>query len=362
MIEWLEQHHWPGKIGKTPLVRLSSLFPETEGVRAYAKLECMNPTGSAKDRPAWRILKHAWLSGEIGPGSVVVESSSGNMAISMAAICSKLGLRFICVLDPRTSTINMSVMKAYGAEISYVDEPDPETGEFLPARLKRVQLLLKSVPRSFWPNQYANENNVLAHAEGTMPEIAAQLGHVDYVFGGVSTCGTMLGCSRYIRESGFATRTVAVDAAGSVIFGGPKGHRRFPGLGAGIVPPFGSDAFMDYAVTITDVEMANGSRMLLDREAIMAGPSSGAVIAAMRKLAPELPRGSVCVGIIHDRGERYLDTVFDDGWMEKQFGRAWRIQDTEPDRTAEFKAPPSSEGNKDEAAYAGGEQKHVISG
>lgn len=312
---------WLKGIGDTPLVRLSRMFPERRGIRVYAKLELMNPTGSAKDRPAYRILRNALREGLVGPETVIVESSSGNMAISMAAICRRLGLRFVCVVDPRTAKTNMAIMRAYGAEVSYVEQPDPATGEYLPARLARVRELLAAHPDSYWPNQYGNAHNYLAHSEGTMPEIVRQLGRVDYVIGGVSTCGTMLGCADYVRRNGLSAKIVAVDAAGSVILGGEKGARVFPGLGAGIVPPFATRSFMDLGVYVTDGEMASACRELALTEAILAGPSSGAVLAALRSVWDELPDGSVCAAILHDRGDRYMDTVFNDEWMAAAFGK-----------------------------------------
>ncbi len=309
-------------IGETPLVRLSKLFEERRGIRVYAKLELMNPNGSSKDRPAARIINQAIKDGRIGPGSVVIESSSGNMAISLASICSYFGMKFICVIDPKTSEQNIKIMKAYGAEIEFVAKPDEATGEYLPARLQRVQELLTRIPGSYWPNQYANENNYGAHYEGTMREIVNELGTVDYVVGGVSTCGTMLGCSMYARKHSPGTKLVAVDAEGSVIFGGAKGPRVFPGLGAGIVPPFGQSSFMDISMNIPEREMAASCRTLVQKESILAGPSSGAVIAAMTRLYDQIPSGSVCAVILHDRGERYLDTVYSDAWIERQFGTA----------------------------------------
>ncbi|MHA6482264.1 2,3-diaminopropionate biosynthesis protein SbnA [Paenibacillus sp. strain BS8-2] len=312
--------NWLSKIGGTPLVRLSRLFPEQRGIQVFAKLELMNPTGSAKDRPALRILERALEDGRIGAGSVVIESSSGNMAISMAAICQLLGMRFICVIDPRTAKQNIGIMKAYGAQVSYVADPDPATGEYLPARLSRVQELLSMTPNSFWPNQYGNPDNYAAHRDGTMSEIASELGHIDYVFGGVSTCGTMRGCYDYIRSNGLTTRIVAVDAAGSVILGGDKGPRIFPGLGAGIIPPFARDRFMDHSMYVTDRQMAIACRELAATEALLAGPSSGAVIHALQSMFETIPDHSVCVVILHDRGERYLDTVFNDEWMTAAFG------------------------------------------
>lgn len=313
--------NWLVHIGNTPLVQLSKLFANDRGIQVYAKLEFMNPSGSAKDRPAWRIIKSAWEQGLIRPDSVIIESSSGNMAISLAAICSYLGMRFISVIDPKTTEHNIRIMKAYGASISFVSDPDPATGEYLPARLQRVQQLVEQIPNSYWPNQYANENNFRAHYEGTMPEIAAALKHVDYVVGGVSTCGTMLGCAHYIRDHQLSTKVVAVDAVGSVIFGGDKGTRRFPGLGAGIVPPFGQTPFMDRAIHIADRDMVAGCRQLVQHESLLAGPSSGAVISALKSMESELPNDSVCVVILHDRGERYMDTVYNDTWVQAQFGQ-----------------------------------------
>lgn len=129
-------------IGKTPLIKLDNLFQNSE-FEVYAKMELLNPGGSAKDRPALRMIHEAWKEGKIGPGTTIIESSSGNMAISLAMICQYLGLRFISVVDPRTTTTNLQILKALTAKIDFVSEPDPETGEYLPARLNRVQRLLE---------------------------------------------------------------------------------------------------------------------------------------------------------------------------------------------------------------------------
>lgn len=222
-------------IGKTPLIKLDNLFQNSE-FEVYAKMELLNPGGSAKDRPALRMIHEAWKEGKIGPGTTIIESSSGNMAISLAMICQYLGLRFISVVDPRTTTTNLQILKALTAKIDFVSEPDPETGEYLPARLNRVQRLLEEIPGSYWPNQYANANNYLSHYHTTMKEIVTELGEVDYLFCSVSTCGTIRGLAEYVRDQGLKTKIVAVDAEGSTIFGGNKEKRRFPGLGAGIVP------------------------------------------------------------------------------------------------------------------------------
>ncbi|WP_342439615.1 2,3-diaminopropionate biosynthesis protein SbnA [Paenibacillus sp. FSL L8-0436] len=313
-------------IGNTPLIKLSNLF-QNSGFEVYAKMELLNPGGSAKDRPALRMIQEAWKEGRIRPGTVIIESSSGNMAISLAMICKYLGLRFISVIDPRTTETNIQILKALDAKIDYVAEPDPETGEFLPARLTRVQQLLAEIPGSFWPNQYGNANNYLAHYHTTMKEIVTELGRVDYLFCSVSTCGTIRGLAEYARDHGLKTKIVAVDAEGSVIFGGNKGSRRFPGLGAGIVPPFCRKDLIDHIVYVSDWEIVKGCRALAQTESILAGASSGGIIAAVKRMEQEITPGSHCAVILHDKGERYLDTVYSDSWIQNQFGRDLSSED-----------------------------------
>ncbi len=315
-------------IGNTPLIRLGNLF-QSSGLQVYGKMELMNPGGSAKDRPALRMIREAWKEGLIGPGTVIIESSSGNMAISLAMICSRLGMRFISVVDPRTTEMNLQILRSLGATIDMVTEPDPGTGEFLPARLSRVQQLLAEIPDSYWPNQYANPNNYLAHYHTTMKEITAALDRVDYLFCSVSTCGTIRGLAEYVRDHGLNTRIVAVDAEGSAIFGGNQEKRRFPGLGAGMVPPFCRSDLIDHIVHVSDVDIVKGCRALARHESVLAGASSGGVLAAVGRLKQSLSPEAVCVAIIHDRGERYLDTVYSDSWVEAQFGRKPQTADDE---------------------------------
>jgi N-(2-amino-2-carboxyethyl)-L-glutamate synthase len=306
-------------IGNTHLVKLNRLF-RNSGLEVYAKMELLNPGGSAKDRPALRMLQEAWDAGLIGPGSTIVESSSGNMAISLAMISRQLGMRFVCVIDPRTTETNTRILKAMDAEIDYVAEPDPLTGEYLPARLNRVQQLLAEIPGSYWPNQYANTGNYMSHYT-TMKELTEQLGHVDYLFCAVSTCGTARGCAEYARDHGLHTQVIAVDAEGSAIFGRPCGKRRFPGLGAGIVTPFCQEELMHRVVHVSDWDIVKGCRALVEEECILAGASSGGVLTAVRQLQQELEPGAVCVVMLHDRGDRYLDTVYSDSWVKSEFGR-----------------------------------------
>ena len=306
-------------IGHTPLVRLTRVLGEMD-FRLFAKLEPLNPGGSMKDRPALSIIKHGLETGAIKPDTVIIESSSGNMGIGIAQACSFLGLRFICVVDPKTTSQNLKLLKAYGVEIDVVPEPDPVTGEFLKARLDRVQHLQSVIENSFWPNQYANQHNPRAHHQ-TMHEIVTALDdQLDYIFCATSTCGTMRGCAEYVREHDLSTKVIAVDAIGSVIFGGAGAKRLIPGHGAGVRPQLFQEHLADRCVLVSDLDCVIGCRRLARREAILAGGSSGAIVRAVEIMKDEIEAGATCAIILPDRGERYLDTIYSDDWVMKHFG------------------------------------------
>src|SRR5215471_3807302 len=156
-------------VGRTPLVRLERLFAGSR-LEVYAKLEALNPGGSLKDRPALTMIRSAMERGQLRPGMTVVESSSGNLAIGLAQACRFYDLRLVCVVDARTAPHNVAILRAFGAEVEVITEPDPETGEYLPARLRRVTELLARRPFAVWLNQYANRDNPLSHRQ-TMGEI-----------------------------------------------------------------------------------------------------------------------------------------------------------------------------------------------
>ncbi|HEX5735290.1 MAG TPA: 2,3-diaminopropionate biosynthesis protein SbnA [Blastocatellia bacterium] len=306
-------------IGNTPLIRLTRIFKHAR-FRLYAKLEALNPGGSTKDRPAISIIRHGIETGAIGPGSVVIESSSGNMGIGLAQACSYYGLRFVCVVDPKTTSQNLRLLRAYGAEVEMVREPDPATGEYLQARINRVQDLLGSVKHGFWPNQYANEYNSMAHHQ-TMHEIVTALGREpDFIFCATSTCGTLRGCAEYVRQESLRTTIKAVDAIGSVIFGGQEAKRLIPGHGAALRPKLFQPGLAHGCIHVSDLDCVIGCRRLARQEALLVGGSSGAVLMAVEQIKEEIPEGAVCVLIFPDRGERYLDTIYSDSWVCEHFG------------------------------------------
>lgn len=311
-------------IGNTPLVRLSRVIPDRR-FKLYAKLEGLNPGGSTKDRPAFSIIRHAIDTGEIQPDTIVIESSSGNMGIGLAQACMYYGLRFICVVDPKATVQNVRLMRIYGAQVDVVREPDKATGDYLQARLNRVKSLLKSTPNTFWPNQYSHRFNPIAHHQ-TMREIVTALdGELDYLFCATSTCGTIRGCAEYVREHKLSTRIFAVDAVGSVIFGGVSGKRLIPGHGAAVRPALYQSDIAETCIHVSDLDCVVGCRRLVRDEAILAGGSSGAVLMAIDKVKNEIEPGAVCAAILPDKGERYLDTIYSNVWVEDHFGDVFHL-------------------------------------
>jgi cysteine synthase A len=306
-------------VGNTPLVRLNRVIGDIE-FRLFAKLEGMNPGGSVKDRAAFFLIEKALERREINKGTTVIESSSGNMGIGLAIACGFFSLRFICVVDPKTTKQNLDILRAYGAEIEMVSDPDPESGEYLPNRIRRVKSLLGVVPNSYWPNQYANTDNASAH-HLTMQEITEALqGRVDYLFCATSTCGTLRGCAEFARQHRLETKIIAVDAIGSAIYGGESRKRLIPGHGAAIRPELHKPELVDRFIKVSDLDCVVGCRRLLKSESILAGGSSGGLIRSVEYIQNDIPQDSNCVLILPDRGERYLDTIYSDSWVSSAFG------------------------------------------
>lgn len=304
-------------IGNTPLVVLNKLYP-TISSTFYAKLEMLNPGGSTKDRTAILMLSNALEEGKLDHNSTVIESSSGNMAIGLAQVCRYMDLNLIVVTDPKINQRTLDLLQASGAQIERVTEAD-SSGNYLENRLKRVRELRDSIPNSYWPNQYSNDLNPEAHYQ-TMKEIVeACPAPPDYILAATSTCGTIMGCARYVREHNLKTKVVAVDAVGSVIFGTSKGKRLIPGHGAGRKSDLLDESFIDHVFHMTDIDCVVGCRRLLQRESILAGGSAGAVVMAAEKMQSLIPKNSSCVMIFSDSGERYLDTIFNDSWVVNTF-------------------------------------------
>jgi cysteine synthase A len=304
-------------IGGTPLVRLSRVMPDA-AFSLYGKIEGLNPGGSAKDRPAALMLRNAITRGEVGPRTTIVESSSGNMAVGLAQACACLGLRLICVVDERATGQHRKLLAAYGATIDVVTRATAPDGDLLAARIARVKAIVAGREDVFWPNQYANLENGLAHQQ-TAREILDDI-DVDYLFCATSTCGTLLGCSDYLASVNASTRLIAVDAIGSAIFGQARQPRLISGHGATVRPALAEGARVDGIVHVSDLDCVVGCRRLVMREGLLVGGSAGGVLRAVEQMKDAIAPGSVCAAILADAGERYIDTIYSDGWVSEHFG------------------------------------------
>lgn len=310
-------------VGNTPLVHLPRLYPASKA-EYYGKLEALNPGGSIKDRTALSLILDAIRKGDLKSGQTVVESSSGNMAIGLAQTCLYFGLRLIVVVDPMINKHTLKILRAYGAEISQILEPATEGG-YLEARLARVKELLEKIPDSFWPDQYGNRKNPQAHLQ-TMHEIVSSLdGNLDYLFAATSTCGTLMGCAEYIKYHGYSTKIIAVDAVGSVIFNKQAGERKIPGHGASRPSAFLNLDLIHDVIHVNDLDCVNGCKKLLESEALLCGGSSGAVVSAVDKYQHEIKEGATCALILCDRGERYLDTIYNQSWVSENISKEIEI-------------------------------------
>jgi 2,3-diaminopropionate biosynthesis protein SbnA len=304
-------------IGNTPVIQLTRLFPSSS-IKLYSKLEMFNPGGSIKDRTAYNILKNALDKGLISENSTVIESTSGNMGIGLARICHFLGVNLILVTDPHINKMCLNIYKAFKANVIIVEQDDGKGG-YLNTRLEKVQQLLAEIPNSFWPNQYHNMDNPSAHEE-TFGEIVQSLGkNPDYIFVSTSTGGTLRGLGDAISKYNAETKIIAVDAKGSVIFGDEAQKRIIPGMGASRKSNFIQLEQVNQVVLVSDQETIEGCHQLLDKESILAGGSSGAIVKAIDKTLTQLPENSTVVAIFPDNGERYLQTIYSEDWVNQHF-------------------------------------------
>jgi [CysO sulfur-carrier protein]-thiocarboxylate-dependent cysteine synthase len=284
-------------VGSTPLVELPRLSPKP-GVRLFAKLEGQNPSGSVKDRVAKAMLDAAEASGELEPGRRLLEPTSGNTGIALALAARLRGYPLTCVVPANVTTERRRLLRLYGAEI--VNSPGEE-GSNGAVRLA-IELAEKD-PSLFMPFQYANAANPRAHYEGTGAEIAAALDRVDVLVAGLGTGGTLMGAGERLRES---FPDVVVAAAEPLPGDEVMGLRS---LEDGYVPPILDVSRLDRKLLVTNAEAVGGLRLLLEREGVLGGVSSGAVVHAALRMADELDEG-VIVCILADGGWKYLSADF----------------------------------------------------
>ena len=296
-------------------VDLRSIF----GHSLYLKCEAFNFAGSVKLKAAAAMVEAAEATGVLRPGSVLIESSSGNLGVALSMISASKGYEFLCVTDPRCNLATRRLMEALGAQVHIISEPDP-VGGYLAARINYVRALCASDDRCVWLNQYTNPDNWGAHYRTTAPAIADSFPELDVLFVGAGTTGTLMGCARYFREWHRPVRLVAVDAVGSVTFGGAPARRMIPGLGMNVRPPLLDESYVDEVVLVEEADTIRACHRLARRGFLFGGSTGTVVSGAMSWLARNDASDLTAVAIAPDLGERYLDTVYQTNWLHGLYG------------------------------------------
>ena len=285
-------------VGNTPLVEFTNLNCGSK-VRIFGKLEGANPSGSVKDRPAYYMIKKAEESGELVHGKIILEATSGNTGIALAMIGAAKGYKVKLIMPDCVSVERRRILEAFGSEVVITPGCDGTDGA-----IRKAHELLEMEPKEyFMPNQFDNDNNVLAHYETTGPEIFAQTnGKIDVFVAGMGTTGTLMGVGRYLKEQKPGIRIVGVEPA--------KGHaiQGLKNMEESIVPKIYHPEVVDEKITIEDEEAFETTRLLATWEGIFVGMSSGAAVAGALQIAKKIKFSTIVV-ILPDRGDRYLSTT-----------------------------------------------------
>lgn len=326
-------------IGGTPLVRLNRLGAEQDGA-VWVKLECLNPGGSVKVRPALNMVTEARADGRLSPDGVLVEATSGNLGIALSMVGAALGHPVRIMVDPRTPWFSVRSITAYGAEATLVEQPD-EHGKYQIPRIRAAEAEVARTPGAFMPDQWANPANPAAHGDSTAAEIVADLdGRVDAVVCTTSSCGHLTGIGRALRETHPDCLMVAVDGQGSTAIGGPMGNHLLIGLGSGFTPDNFDSAVIDQAYWCADADALSTCRLLATEEGMLLGGSSGAAVFVAMRVAQLLGPDSNVVAVAPDGGDRYLDTIYDDAWWEAKGITRSRTRDRLRERLGDYHPVP----------------------
>ncbi len=294
-------------VGKTPLLELTHI-ENAFGLKAkiLAKLEYLNPAGSVKDRIAKAMIDDAEAGGKLKEGSVIIEPTSGNTGIGLAAVAAARGYRIIIVMPETMSVERRQLMKAYGAELVLT-----EGAKGMKGAIAKAEELAEEIPNSFIPGQFVNPANPKAHRETTGPEIYADTdGQVDFFVAGVGTGGTVTGVGQYLKEKKPGVAVVAVEPADSpVLSKGTAGSHKIQGIGAGFVPDVLDTGVYDEVIPVTNEDAFATGKLVGKQEGVLVGISSGAAVWAAIQLAkrPE-SEGKTIVALLPDTGDRYLST------------------------------------------------------
>lgn len=294
-------------VGKTPLLR-ASRFAAAAGLHTapLLKLEYLNPTGSAKDRAALRMLEAAEAAGRLAPGATIIEPTSGNTGIALAALAAARGYKVILTMPETMSAERRRLLAAYGAEIVLTPGTDGMRGA-----IERAEVLAGETENSFIPAQFENPANPLAHYETTGPEIYAQTaGGVDIFVAGIGTGGTISGTARFLKAQKPAVQVVGIEPASSpLITQGRRGAHGLQGIGANFIPANYNPKWVDAVLTVTEEEAFAMARLLAQTEGILNGITAGAALAASVRLL-QIPEnaGKILVAVLPDSGDRYYST------------------------------------------------------
>jgi cysteine synthase len=304
-------------LGNVPIVRLQNISRVCLESECLLKLESCNPGGSIKEKNAVYLVTRAEEEGLLVAGGTIIESSSGNFGVGLAMVGAVRGYRVIIVVDAKTAPPFRRMLKAYGAEL--VDVPlheADESGSMQKARMKRAKELAATIPHAWYPCQHLNPWNLEAHSYYTAQEIAAHFaGELDAVVVGVSTAGQIMGIARYLLPRFPGLRIVGIDVEGSVIMGTPAKPYKMTGIGLSFFPPNLELSLLNRAYVVPEVLSYSVCHALARREGLLLGASTGAIVAGGLHLARELGAGARILMINPDRGDRYLETVYDANWL-----------------------------------------------
>lgn len=306
-------------VGAVPTVQLHRVSRICRENSCFLKLESCNPGGSIKEKNAVYLVNRAEAEGQLVPGGTIIESSSGNFGIGLAIVGAARGYRVIVVVDAKTAPPIRRMLKAYGAELVDVSPTEADaSGSMQRARMRRAQELAAAIPGSWYPCQHLNPLNPDAHAWSTAPEIEASFGSkLDAVVVGVSTAGQIMGIARYLLPRYPGLKIVGVDVLGSVALGGPARPYKMTGVGLSFVPPNLEPGLLHCGYIVPEHVAYSVCHALARTEGLLLGASTGAIVAGGLHLAASLGPNSRVLMVNPDRGDRYLETVYDAGWLEK---------------------------------------------